>query len=189
MGLSLQLTETKTQRTNSRAPKPSGVERTFGDHELIVSKTDLKGRITYANDVFLRLADYPQSDVLGAPHNLIRHPDMPRCVFKLLWDTLPTGREIFAYIVNMSGLGHHYWVFAHVTPSFGPSGDIVGYHSNRRVPNREILTQTIIPLYRRLLEEEERHSSRKAGMAASSAMLLEFLKDKGVSYEEFILAN
>ena len=57
---------------------PTGVECPFEEHELIVTKTDLKGRITYANDVFLRLSKYPRSQVLGAPHSLIRHPDMPR---------------------------------------------------------------------------------------------------------------
>jgi PAS domain S-box-containing protein len=78
------------------AVTPSGVERTFGEDEIIVSKTDVKGRITYANQVFLRVAGYTERELLGQPHNIIRHPDMPRCVFKLLWDTLEAKREIFA---------------------------------------------------------------------------------------------
>ena len=74
----------------------TGAERFFEDHELIVSKTDLKGRITYANDVFLRLAGYSEKEVLGQPHSIIRHPDMPRSVFKLLLDTIQGVSEIFA---------------------------------------------------------------------------------------------
>ena len=78
----------------------TGVERHFDEHEIIVSKTDLKGRITYANDTFLRVAGYRERDILGQPHSIIRHPDMPRCVFALLWQTIEAGREIFAYVIN-----------------------------------------------------------------------------------------
>ncbi|MBT3307547.1 MAG: PAS domain S-box protein [Alphaproteobacteria bacterium] len=82
----------------------TGVERFFEDDEIIVSKTDLKGRVTYANRVFLRLAGYTEQEVLGQPHSIIRHPEMPRCVFKLLWDTLEDGKEIFAYVINRSAI-------------------------------------------------------------------------------------
>ena len=98
--------------------KPTGVECPFDQEELIVSKTDLKGHITYANDVFVRLSKFPREQVIGAPHSLIRHPDMPRSIFKLLWDTIQAKKEIFAYVVNMARDGDHYWVFAHVTPTF-----------------------------------------------------------------------
>lgn len=118
----------------THAPAPTGVERTFEPDQIIVTKTDLQGRITYANDVFLGVSAFEEHEVLGQPHNIIRHPDMPRCVFQLLWDTLRAGEELFAYVVNLAGDGAHYWVLAHVTPSVGPTGTVVGYHSNRRVP-------------------------------------------------------
>jgi len=108
-----------------KAVVPSGVERTMAEDELIVSKTDTRGIMTYVNDVFLRVSAYPESEVLGQPHNMIRHPDMPRCVFKLLWDTIKSGQEIFAYVVNLAADGAHYWVFAHVTPSFDTTGRVV----------------------------------------------------------------
>ena len=92
----------------TRAIRPTGVENLLGEEELIVSKTDLKGRITYANDIFLRMAKYSYAELMGAPHSLIRHPDMPRCVFKLLWDTLQSRQEIFAYVVNLAKDGSHY---------------------------------------------------------------------------------
>ena len=77
-------------------PSLTGVERHFDDDEIIVSKTDLKGRITYGNRVFFRLAGYTEKECLGQPHSLIRHPEMPRCIFKLLWDTVEDKQEIFA---------------------------------------------------------------------------------------------
>lgn len=115
-------------------PSLTGVARTFGDDELIVSKTDARGVITYANDVFLRISGYPEDEVIGAPHNLVRHPDSPRGLFKLLWDQIGAGKEVFAYINNMAKNGDHYWVLAHVSPSFDPRGKLIGYHSNRRSP-------------------------------------------------------
>jgi len=166
----------------------SGNERFFKEDEIIVSKTDLKGKITYGNHLFFSLAGYTEAQVIGQPHNMIRHPEMPRCVFKLLWDTLQAGKEIFAYVVNRSGNGDHYWVFAHVTPSKDASGNIVGYHSNRRVPNREVLESTIIPLYKQLLAEEQKHNSPKDGMAASTQMLMDLCKEKGLTYEELMFA-
>jgi PAS domain S-box-containing protein len=165
----------------------TGVERTFRDDEIIVSKTDLKGRMTYCNDVFLRLASYSEAELIGQPHSLIRHPHMPRCVFKLLWDTIAEGKEIFAYVVNRSRNGDHYWVFAHVTPDLDEQGAIVGYHSNRRTAESKARA-VIEPLYAALLAEEGRHGDRKAGLTASTQMLLNVLGEKGVSYDQFVLS-
>lgn len=89
---------------------PTGVERFFREDEVIVSKTDLKGRLTYVNRVFINISGYQEPELLGEPHSLIRNPEMPRSVFKLLWDTIGAGREIFAYVNNMSKNGDHYWV-------------------------------------------------------------------------------
>ncbi len=166
----------------------TGVERTFDDNQIIVSKTDTTGRITYANQVFLDVAGYQLAEVMGQPHSLIRHPDMPRCVFKLLWDTLAQKQEIFAYVVNRCKNGDHYWVLAHVTPSYDKDGQIIGYHSNRRVPKREVLDKAIIPLYDLLLKKEQSFQNRKEGMEASTQVLLDLLNEKGVGYDEFILS-
>lgn len=164
----------------------TGVEQFFEDNEIIVSKTDLKGRLTYCNDVFLRLAGYTEQECLGEPHSMIRHPEMPRCIFGLLWETLQNGNEIFAYVVNRCKNGDHYWVHAHVTPSYDRSGEIIGYHSNRRVPDRKIIDDIINPLYKDLLAEEQRHSNRKSGLEASSGMVVNLLQDKNMQYDEFI---
>ena len=165
----------------------TGVERSFGDEELIVSKTDCKGRITYANRVFQRLSGYSERELLHAPHNILRHPAMPRCVFKLLWDTIENGREIFAYVLNRAKNGDEYWVFAHVTPSYDHDGALTGYHSNRRSPNRAAVAK-VIPLYRALLEIEHGHGHSNQGMALSFAAMVKLLTDNGVDYDQFVLS-
>ena len=171
----------------TRAIQPTGVENLLGEEELIVSKTDLKGRITYANDVFIRMAKYSWQELMGAPHSLIRHPEMPRSVFKLLWDTLQSRQEIFAYVVNLAKDGSHYWVFAHVTPTFDERGNIVGYHSNRRKPD-PVQIERIKPIYKRLCVEEARHANAKDGMHASFDAMVGLLKQQGVGYDEFVLS-
>lgn len=165
----------------------TGVERTFADDEIIVSKTDIKGRLVYANNTFLEVADYTEAEVIGQPHSMIRHPDMPRCVFKLLWDSISAGKEIFAYVVNRTKFGDHYWVLAHVTPTLDADGTIRGYHSNRRVPDAKAL-DVIKPLYAELKTEEDRHSNRKDGMMAGYNLLLDKLLKTGMEYDEFILS-
>ncbi len=170
------------------AAVPTQNERTFGKDEIIVSKTDLKGRITYVNRVFMRIADFTERELLGQPHSVIRHPDMPRCIFKLLWETLEAKKEIFAYVKNMTKTGDHYWVFAHVTPSVATNGEVLGYHSNRRVANPTVLQDTIVPLYRSLQAEEEKHDDRKVGLERSYQMLVDLLKEKGVGYDELVFS-
>lgn len=165
--------------------KLSGVERTFDDDEIIVSKTDTKGRITYANQVFLRVAQYTEEQVLGQPHNLIRHPDMPRCVFQYLWDTISVGREVFAYVVNCTSQGDHYWVFAHVTPTFDEYGRIIGYHSNRRVPDKKGV-ETVRKLYADLRSVESRQSTVRAASEAGLAALVARLQEMNTTYDELI---
>ncbi len=164
----------------------TGVERFFDDDQIIVSKTDLKGRLTYTNRVFIDISGYQERDLLGQPHNMIRHSDMPRCIFKLLWETIQGGNEIFAYVVNRCANGDHYWVYAHVTPSFDLSSNIVGYHSNRRVPDRKILDELIIPLYRDLKTEEERFGNRKDGLAGSEKMIADHLQQQNIAYDEWV---
>ncbi|WP_025896693.1 PAS domain-containing protein [Kordiimonas gwangyangensis] len=172
---------------SDRALPVTGVEVYFGDDEIIVSKTDLKGYITYANDVFLNIAGYAEDEVLGQPHSMIRHPDMPRAVFKLLWEHLKSGEEIFAYVMNRAKNGDHYWVLAHVTPSLDAAGTIVGYHSNRRVPKRDTINNVIIPLYKQL-RALEMSGDRKAGLEASSAKLEAMLKEKGMTANQLFLS-
>jgi PAS domain S-box-containing protein len=157
-------------------------ELMFSDNEIIVSKTDTRGNITYGNELFLKMAGYSEKELLGAPHNIIRHPDMPRVIFKLLWDYLHKSNEIFAYVINRSKNGDHYWVFANVTPSYNSDGQVIGYYSVRRKPSQKAIN-IIKPLYKQLLNAE-----KSGGMEASLKIINELLEKNGGRYDKFILS-
>lgn len=165
---------------------PSSVERQMREDDFIVSKTDLKGRITYGNRIFIEFSGYSEAELLGAQHNIIRHPDMPRAVFKLLWDTIQTKRECNAYVKNMAKDGSFYWVFANVTPSFDRDGNVTGYFSVRRKPKASGV-KTVTDLYRVMLEAERRAGAKDA-MGVSTRILTDLLAEKGLSYDELVLA-
>lgn len=164
-----------------------GTEVTFSPDDIIVSKTDLKGNLTYVNETFCTVSSFMETELLGKPHSLIRHAAMPRCIFKLIWSKIQSGQEIFGYVVNKTKYDDYYWVLAHVTPSLDMNNAITGYHSNRRVPDRRVLNNIIIPLYADLLDIESRSSNAKDGMNKSFDHLLGLLEKQGLDYEEFIL--
>lgn len=151
-------------------------------NDFIISKTDLKGRLTYVNKIFMDIAEYTEEELLGKPHNIVRHPAMPKAVFKLLWDSIQRKEELFAFVVNKTKLGNDYWVFANVTASLDAKGQTVGYYSVRRQPNKEAL-EIIKPLYAKMVEAEKR-----SGIEASNKILTDLLKEKGVEYNEFIIS-
>jgi PAS domain S-box-containing protein len=175
-------------RKMRQAIKLTGKEVFFDRDHFIVSKTDLKGRITYVNRAFCAVAGYGDNELLGAPHSIIRHPDMPRAVFKLLWDRLAEGHEVFAYVKNLTKNGDFYWVFAHVTPSYEGARRMVGFHSNRRVPNPRVIRETIVPLYAELKRVEDSFANAKQGLAASSTALHEVVSSKARSYDELVFS-
>lgn len=167
--------------------RPTGIERYLGVDDVIVTKTDLKGRITYANDVFCDICAMTEGELLGQPHNVIRHPEMPRAIFHLLWSTVGRGEEIFAYVVNLAADGAHYWVLAHVTPSYDAAGRLIGYHSSRRKADPAAVAQ-VRPVYRRLLEEEARHPRASEAAEAGVNLLHAIVAEQGLDYERFVWA-
>ena len=166
----------------------TGIERRFDADDIIVTKTDLGGRIRYANEIFLNISGLTEQQALGAPHRIIRNPKMPAAVFRLLWKTIQDGREIFAYVVNRASNGDHYWVFAHVTPTFDETGAVTGYHSNRRVPEPRVVRAAIEPLYADLLAIEKAAPTAAAGIEAALAKLDAILRQKGLDYDRFIFS-
>lgn len=152
------------------------------DEDFIVSKTDLKGRIVYCNQIFMDMAEYTEEELLGKPHSIIRHPDMPKAVFRHLWNVIPTKQEIFAFVINKTKNNNDYWVYANVTATVDIKGNIVDYYSVRRKPNPKALA-VIIPLYKKMLEVE-----KSSGVDASFKVLTDILADKGVSYDELVIS-
>ena len=160
-------------------PIPTNKESIVSADAFLVSKTDSKGHISYCNPPFIEIAGFTEEELLGKPHNIVRHPDMPKVIFKLMWQCIQNKEEIFAYVKNLSQDGSYYWVYANVTASLDNRGNIIGYYSIRRKPNPKAL-EVIIPLYQKLLSLE-----KNDGMEASHKYLEELLVEKGVSYEEF----
>lgn len=154
--------------------------------DFIVSKTDTRGIITYGNPIFIEFSGYTEEELLGSQHNIIRHPDMPRAAFKLAWDTIQSGKEFFAYVKNMSKDGGFYWVFTHITPDFGPGGQIVGYYSVRRCPKRAAV-EAIAGVYAQMLAAEKAAGAQRA-IEAGTAVLVNQLNAAGMSYEELVFA-
>lgn len=151
------------------------------ENDFIVSKTDLKGRITYGNEIFIKMSGYQEHELLNAPHNILRHKDMPAVVFKLLWSRFKNKEPINAYVKNQCKNGDYYWVFANVTPSYDEKANVIGYYSVRRKP-KDSAIEILKPIYAELLKTE-----KQSGINASEQLLESILKDKGISYDELII--
>lgn len=165
--------------------QPTQNEITMRDDDFIVSKTDLKGQITYANRIFVEFSGFTQTEIMNKQHNIVRHPEMPRAVFDLLWETIKSGNEFNGYVKNMSKDGSFYWVFANVTPSYN-NGSVIGYYSVRRKVSPQAL-DAIIPLYKEMLLAEK-NAGAKDAIAASMAVLSDKLESLGVDYDQFALS-
>ena len=153
-------------------------ERTFTGE--IISETDKTGTITMANDVFQETALYSEDELVGSPHNIVRHDDMPRACFKLVWDTIASGKDIRAFVINKAKNGDHYWVLAHVSPT------AEGYRAVRSSPNPATIKDVVAPLYKQMRDIEKAQDCSDASMEASTQVLLDVLSDKGLSYDELI---
>lgn len=163
---------------------PTQRETVLADNDLIISKTDSIGKITYANRTFMRIAQLNENELLGIQHNVIRHPDMPRAAFKALWDTLATGQEYFGYVKNICKDGGFYWVMANITPDYDNNGNLLGYFSVRRKPSRESIA-TVTPIYQEMVNIERQYSPKEA-LVHSGEYLNSLLASQGLSYNQFI---
>lgn len=155
-------------------PAPVDQEILLDPKRYIVSETDEKGRITYCNDYFLEVSGYALEELIGKPHSIIRHPDMPKVVFKLLWETISQGKNINAVVKNLAKDGRYYWIFTEFeTRKDSDTGEIIGYHADRKSISKHVL-EIIAKLYEELLQIEKNH-----GVEASEQHLVSFLKEKG----------
>ena len=147
--------ESRLTYTNgdSRTVFASHVEVPFPEGRLIVSRTDLEGILTHANDAFVELSGWERDDLIGKPHHILRHPDMPKAAFKDLWDTVEAGKKWHGYVKNLRKDGSYYWVYATAVPNIR-QGKIAGYTSVRRKPSRTRIEE-LIPVYRDWLAQEK----------------------------------
>jgi len=133
-------------------PDPVDQEFKFKDG-LIISSTDLKGIITYANRTFCKIAGYSKQELTGKNHNIVRHPDMPKAAFKELWDTIKSGKEWTGIVKNLRKDGLYYWVYSHISPVLDNHGEIIGYTAARRPATSDEIEE-VIPLYKEMVEKE-----------------------------------
>lgn len=159
-------------------------ETVLAEDDLIISKTDVIGKITYANRTFMRISQLNENELLGLQHNVIRHPDMPRAAFKALWDTLASGQEYFGYVKNICKDGGFYWVMANITPDYDNDGNLMGYFSVRRKPSRDSIA-AVTPIYQEMVNIESQFSPKEA-LVQSGNYLNELLASKNLTYDEFI---
>jgi len=133
--------------------KPNLVDEEYVFNEgVIVSSTDIKGIITYANRKFCEVTGYDKSELVGKNHNLIRHPDMPKAAFKEVWETISNNKEWTGIVKNLRKDGLYYWVYSHITPILNDD-TIVGYTAVRRPASQNEISE-IIPIYKKLIEQE-----------------------------------
>lgn len=162
-------------------PIPKKEQIILDPKRYIVSKTDPKGLITYGNDYFVEISGYKEAELINQPHNMIRHPDMPKVVFKLMWDRIQSVQPIMAVVKNLAKDGRYYWVITEFESKQDKlTNEITGYTAFRKSASKDVV-KMIEPLYKKLLEIE-----KYSDVDAAEKYLVGFLEEKGLSYDEFI---
>ena len=159
-------------------PIDEAIKLSFKD--VIVSKTDRNGKILYVNDCFCNISGYTPSEVIGTPHSIVRHPDMPQAIFYLMWQTIQGGQNITAIVKNLAKSGQYYWVTTDFEIHKNRSGEIESFIAFRRPASKKVI-EAIEELYGTLLDIERRH-----GMESSLVYLKGYLEERHLTYHEFI---
>ncbi|WP_445721901.1 PAS domain-containing protein [Flavobacterium sp.] len=150
--------------------------------QIIMSKTNPRGIIEYANEVFVDVCGYEDYELMGQPHNIIRHPDMPKVIFKVLWEKLKSGENFHAIVKNLAKSGRYYWVITDFEIAKNENGEIANYFARRRAIPQEVITNHIEPLYKKLLQIES-----ATGIEYSEKYLNGFLEEKSKTYVQYIM--
>jgi len=166
--------------TKKDRPNPINEEIKIADEAVLISVTDSKGIIIEANDVFVETAGYSEEELIGSSHNLIRHPDMPRVMFKIVWDRIKDRENVMALVKNLAKDGKYYWILTDFVTQVNAKREVVNYTAYRRPICKEV-QDAITPLYKALSAIEE-----VAGMEASEKFLTEYLENKRLTYDEMI---
>lgn len=161
-------------------PTPIDKEVIWDKSRTIMSKTDKFGTIEYANEVFVDVSGYEDYELVGQPHNIIRHPDMPKVIFKVLWDNLKKGNNFHAVAKNMAKSGRYYWVVTDFDIIKNEDGEITHYLARRKSMPDEVVAK-IEPLYKKLMQIEE-----VTGIEGSEKYLTGFLEEQGKGYVQYI---
>ena len=161
-------------------PIPIDEEIKFSKKKFIVSKTDTKGNIIFVNKNFCDISEYSEEELIGFPHNIIRHPDMPRAIFFLLWSSLLRGEPVSGVVKNLSKSGRYYWVIADFDVKKDETGKIKSFTAFRRSAPQQVI-DIIEELYETMLNIE-----RRRGMKGSLSYLEAYLEEHNMTYDEFL---
>lgn len=156
-----------------------GNEIILDSNDLIVSSTDIKGNILYTNEIFSKISGYTKEELIGQAHNIIRHEDMPKTIFYLLWDKVLKGERIYAFVKNKSKNGDYYWVKAYVKPVY--KNDEISQIISYRKPLNDFAKNFISKLYSQLCAYEKTHT-----VDESFEYFLKYLDERNLSYEQFV---
>ncbi len=156
-----------------KKPEPINEEIALKNNVYIESDTDLKGIITHVNDYFAEISGYTKEELIGKAHSIVRHPDMPKVLFKILWERLNNDQNFIAAIKNLAKDGRYYWVFTDFEPIENAQGEKIGYKAARKKISKHV-TDVLDPIYKKLTEVE-----KEGGMEASEKYLNAFLKEYG----------
>ena len=162
-------------------PTPINREVVWDKTKTIISTTDKYGTITDVNQTFIDICGYSADELLGKPHNIIRHPDMPKVVFKILWDNLKGRNNFHAIIKNLSKSGRYYWVITNFQIVRDEHDEITAFVSHRKALPKALISEHIAPLYERLLKIEKAN-----GLEVSERYFNGFLEDRKTTYDAFI---
>jgi PAS domain S-box-containing protein len=166
--------------TKQDRPNPIDEEIVINDEEVLISVTDPKGIITEANEVFCKVAGYSKEELIGSPHNCIRHPDMPRIMFKIVWDHIKDRENVMAVVKNLAKDGRYYWIVTDFVTQVDADRNIINYTAYRR-PISDKVKEAIIPLYEALTAIE-----KIEGMEASEKFLMNYFEKRGLTYDDMI---
>ncbi len=166
---------------NQKHPIPIDKEINLDPSKTIMSKTDARGIIEYANSYFMEISGYEEYELMGQPHNIIRHPDMPQVIFKLLWERINKGENIHAFVKNLAKDGRYYWVLTNFETKFDENGAIVSHYARRKAAPRSAVYE-IEKLYKTLRAIELRQD-----MKTAENYFKGLLEEKQMTYDDFIL--
>ncbi|MEE9444982.1 MAG: PAS domain-containing protein [Cocleimonas sp.] len=160
----------------------SHTETFLKPNDLIISRSDLQGTIIQCNNLLASLSGWSQEELLGSNHNVLRHPDMPKALFKIIWGAISAKKEFYGYIKNLRKDGGFYWTFAYITADINRKREITGYTSYRRFAPK-LTIEAIEPIYKILIKAEE-----QGGLELSETLFQEYLEKTGFgSYDKLIV--
>ena len=163
-------------------PTPIDKEVNWNKSLVVISETDVYGRITNVNDVFCNVCGYSATEMVGQPHSIIRHPDMPKLIFKLLWDNIKLGNNFIGVIKNLAKSGEYYWVITDFEMRRDGDGNITHYIARRRSVPKGVIDNYVAPFYDTLLKLE-----KIGGMELSTRFFKNYLAKQGKDYIDFII--